>query len=117
MALQCVLDLPQLNAEPAQFDLMVETTVDEAKMLIALVQLLVQEWYVDRQKRQSRCNTIKLMVDEARRSQESELVNHCASDSDSNNLLTPKNISSPAGRKPIDATLKDALEKLPPTGE
>lgn len=98
-------------------DLMVETTVDEAKMLIALVQLLVQEWYVDRQKRQSRCNTIKLMVEEAKKNQESELVGQYTPSPDQTQFSTPKNINPPVSSKPIEASLRDALEKLPSTGK
>lgn len=98
-------------------DLMVETTIDEAKMLIALVQLLVQEWYVDRKKRQSRCNTIKMMVDKAKGRQETESIRH--------NLITPDTAEAPdqhmamhpTSRKPIENSLKDALAKLPSAGE
>lgn len=40
-------------------DLMVDTTVEEARMLLALVQLLFQEWYAERYKRRARCETIR----------------------------------------------------------
>ncbi len=98
-------------------DLMVETTVDEAKMLIALIQLLVQEWYVDRKKRQSRSNTIKMMVDKARSRQETESIQHCLSTAEIPKSKESKIAVTPVISKPIETTLRDALEKLPPIGE
>lgn len=98
-------------------DLMVETTVDEAKMLIALVQLLVQEWYVDRKKRQSRCNTIKMMVDKAKGRQETESIKHCLTSPKKTKDSDPQIAIPPGGGKPIEDSLKDALAKMPPAGE
>lgn len=43
-------------------DMMVETTVDEARMLIALVQLLIQEWFVERHNREKRLIAITRMA-------------------------------------------------------
>lgn len=97
-------------------DLMVETTVEEAKMLIALVQLLVQEWYVDRQKRQCRSNTIKLMVDEAKSNLETESIKHCLAAPENTKLQDPETAKPPPSTKSIEAALTDALEKMPSTG-
>ncbi len=55
-------------------DMMVDTTPDEARMLLALVQLLFQEWYVERHKRKNRCEMIRHMAESAKSIQSEDLA-------------------------------------------
>lgn len=47
-------------------DLMVDTTVSEARILIALLRLLIQEWYGERRRRQVRLEAMRSFIEQAR---------------------------------------------------
>lgn len=70
-SIQCVRDFGSIDYHFSQDrDMMVDTTVEEARMLLALVQLLFQEWYAERYKRKTRCETIRRMAEIAQNTQE-----------------------------------------------
>ena len=70
-SIQCVRDFGSLDYHFSQDrDMMVDTTVEEARMLLALVQLLFQEWYAERYKRKTRYETIRRMAEIAQNTQE-----------------------------------------------
>ncbi|MDA7948800.1 MAG: DUF4145 domain-containing protein [Hyphomicrobiaceae bacterium] len=63
-SIQCVRDFGSIDYHFSQDrDMMVDTTIEEARMLLALVQLLFQEWYAERYKRKTRCETITRMAE------------------------------------------------------
>ena len=62
-SIACVREFGTLDFHFSQDrDLMVDTTIEEARMLLAVVQLLFQEWYAERYKRKARCETIRRMA-------------------------------------------------------
>ena len=70
-SIQCVREFGSIDYHFSQDrDMMVDTTVEEARMLLALVQLLFQEWYAERYKRKTRCETIRRMAEIAQNTQE-----------------------------------------------
>ena len=70
-SIQCVREFGSIDYHFSQDrDMMVDTTVEEARMLLALVQLLFQEWYAERYKRKTRSETIRRMAEIAQNTQE-----------------------------------------------
>ncbi len=73
-SIQCVRDFGSIDYHFSQDrDMMVDTTIEEARMLLALVQLLFQEWYAERYKRKTRFETIQRMAEIAQNTQEEAL--------------------------------------------
>lgn len=65
-SINCVRQFGSIESQLSQDrDLMVETTAGEAKILIAMLHLLVQEWYGERHNRQCRLEAIRSMVKQA----------------------------------------------------
>ncbi len=70
-SIQCVREFGSIDYHFSQDrDMMVDTTIEEARMLLALVQLLFQEWYAERYKRKTRYETIRRMAEIAQNTHE-----------------------------------------------
>lgn len=67
------IEIVQKNgAIAAQFcedvNMMVDTNVEEARLLIGLIEVLFKDWYLDRKNRELRCEELRKMADEAQKS-------------------------------------------------
>ena len=64
-SIQCVRQFGSIDSQLSRDrDMMVETSVDEARVLIALLQLLSREWYEARRKRQAHLEAIHAMIEQ-----------------------------------------------------
>lgn len=98
--------------------MMVDTTVDEAKLLIALVQLLIQEWYMERSRRQKRCDAIRQLVEDAKREPATNSIAKDSTDSESLPDDKPlKNGERKNGPKSKDALQNELVESAQPQND
>lgn len=118
-SIECVRDYGSIDSQLSQDrDMMVETTVDEAKMLIALVQLLIQEWYMERGRRQKRCDAIRQLVEEAKRKPATDTTVEASTDDESSPDDKPlKNGESKGGSKSKAASKKELVENAQTQGD
>jgi hypothetical protein len=63
-AIETVRKVGNIGAHMQQdINLIVDIDPNEAKMLIELLEMLIKEWYIDREERQNRLVRIKLLAD------------------------------------------------------
>lgn len=91
-SIDCVRQFSSIESQLSQHrDVMVDTTVEEAKILIVLVKVLAQEWYVERSNRQKHYDTIRTMAAGTKRKPAKQSAKE---------TILPDPHSPPAGRSP-----------------
>ena len=69
-------------------NMMVETTAEEARLLIGLIDVLFKDWYLDRKNRETRCEELRKIADEVQKSAPTLLTKK-----------VPPRLKSPAAKK------------------
>ena len=92
---------------------MVETTTGEAKILIAMLQLLIQEWYGERHKRQCRLEAIRSLVQQATKENVVPSVEKAAQASANSSGEDGSESSSPSSPESKDVSHIKPLDKMP----
>ncbi|MDH3579090.1 MAG: hypothetical protein OEM91_00500 [Hyphomicrobiales bacterium] len=118
-SIECIREYGSIDSQLSQDrDMMVDTTVDEAKLLIALVQLLIQEWYMERSRRQKRCDAIRQLVEDAKREPATNSIAKDSTDSESLPDDKPlKNGERKNGPKSKDALQNELVESAQPQND
>ncbi|WP_077927867.1 DUF4145 domain-containing protein [Wohlfahrtiimonas populi] len=76
-AIMSLKSIGNIGAHPEKdINLIIDVEPEEANELIALIEMLIEDWYITRYKRQERINGIKAMNDEKQAERKGTITSH-----------------------------------------